>query len=128
MTKYEIFKKDRVLCFRLYGQLDVETAKAYYLAVKQLIGELNDGWASLVDLNDWGLHIPEITQKMASFHEWLSKSGHEVEVCITGGSNLKAMARKKLLDESATSLKVVYVDTEEEGWQWLYEHGFVNKI
>lgn len=126
VSNYKVFVKGHVLFFQMIGTMDLVAAKEYYLKVKTLLPELGDKWASLVDLRHWGLHTPKIVEQMVGFHHWVEKNGHKVEVCITGGSNLKVMARKKLLEQSHTSLNIVYVDTEEEGWTWLSDNGYVD--
>ena len=128
MSSYKVFVKDHVLFFQMVGTMDLVAAQEYYLKVKGMLPELGDKWASLVDLRHWGLHTPEITEQMVGFHRWVEKNGHQVEVCITGGSNLKVMVRKKLLEQSHTNLNIIYVDTEEEGWAWLAEQGYVDTV
>lgn len=125
LGEYKVDKQGRVLYFYMSGTMDAETAKNYYLAVKQFLPEFKSTWASLVDLNDWGLHIPEVKEQMAGFHKWIEKHGHEVEVCVIGKSKLKRMAREELLESSNSLLNVVYVETLDEGWQWLEEHGYL---
>ena len=125
MGDYKLIKKGNVLHFQLMGQMDIETGIKYANSIKPYLSELGSDWATMIDLNDWGLHIPEVSELMENFHGWLHRNGHRVEVCITGNSDLKIRVREKLLEVSNTDLKVIYVETKEEGWAWLSEHGYV---
>ncbi len=62
------------------GQMDIETGVKYANSIKPYLSELGSDWATMIDLNDWGLHIPEVSDLMEKFHElvtpqWASSRG-----------------------------------------------------
>ena len=122
--RFYFTKHDRVLITRAVGLLDLESILATTQEVIPLIKAMDGPWASLMDYTQWELYTEEMIEPLLKFQKWLLKNNHQVEVAVIGDSFLKKNAREKLLGMLEVQPEQVYVNTEEEAWDWLIKQGY----
>lgn len=122
--KFEISKHENVLVTRLSGHVDLETMIQATKQVAPLVKSMGGPWASLMDYTEWELYTEDTIGPLVKFQEWALAHGHKVEVAIVGNSYLKKHARETLLSHLTDKPKQVYVETEQEAWDWLLKNGY----
>lgn len=127
--RFELKVIDNTLFFYLEGAMDEGLIKAIFIKVLYLVeNELEEPWASVMDLTQWGLHTPEAEKDLIKFQHWAYKKGQRAEVCIMAGNSFKEGIRKKLYSQQSLDVEHVFVDTLEEGKNWLIENGYLKSI
>lgn len=122
--QFEMSVHENVLLGKVYGSLDAASMNAATKALVPLVKGINGSWASLMDYREWELYAEDMIPLLVDLQKWLLKNGHSVEVAIVGKSGLKKTARERLLQQLDAKPQQIYVETEEEGWQWLIEHNY----
>jgi len=122
--KFKLSKHQNVLLAHINGPTDVATIIGSTQDVMPAVTSMGNHWASLMDLRDWELYTDDMIPHLIRFQNWLLKNGHQVEVAIIGKSELKKSAREALLSRLDMRPEQVYVETEEQAWQWLLDHDY----
>ena len=123
-AQFDLGVHGRVLMVTVYGSVDLDSMQVAFAKIEALISQLKKPWATLVDLRQWDLYTEEMVEPLAQFQAWLIENGHELEVSISGGSELKKQARDRLWSHLTVAPDHVYVDTPEQGWNLLIEKGY----
>lgn len=122
--RFDMSAHENVLYARVYGSLDPASMHAATNMLVPLVKRMEGPWASLMDYREWELYTEEMIPMLLNLQTWLLKHNHKVEVAVVGKSGLKRNARERLLQALDEKPQQVYVETEEEGWEWLLEHGY----
>jgi len=117
---YDLDVKDRTLLLTIRGVVELELALRFMLQAKMMITQLpHNHWASLVDLQDWGLHPPEIVEFMKEFQQWAEDNGQLAEAAVVSDSVLKVLAREKLCEGVRKTVHQEYFVNKHEAEEWL---------
>ncbi|KZZ65272.1 hypothetical protein A3765_17640 [Oleiphilus sp. HI0130] len=122
--RFDMSVHERVLHAKVFGSLDPASMNAATNILVPLVQKMDGPWASLMDYREWELYTEEMIPLLLNLQTWLLKQNHKVEVAVVGKSGLKKNARERLLQELDEKPQQVYVETEEQGWKWLIEHGY----
>ena len=122
--QFKLHKYQNVLIAHVKGPTDVASLLASPKETVAAVLSMGACWASLMDLREWELHTEEMVVHLIRFQKWLLKNGHKAEVALIGSSELKKAAREALLNQLETRPEQIYVETEDQAWQWLIENGY----
>jgi hypothetical protein len=127
--RFELKVIDNTLFFHLEGAMDEGLIKAIFIKVLYLVeNELKEPWASIMDLTQWGLYTPEAEKDLIKFQHWAYKKGQRAEVCVVAGNSFKEGIRKKIYAQQNLDVEHIFVDTLEDGKDWLIENGYLKSI
>lgn len=125
--EFTFYKHQNVIAAKANGEFDIATLLNSTKDIADIVASMDGNFASLMDYRDWGLYTTESIEILVKLQKWLLKNGHKVEVGIIGSSTLKKQARETLLSNLDQKPDQIYVDTEEEGWDWLIQHGYCDQ-
>ncbi|MEI6895947.1 MAG: hypothetical protein V5786_00395 [Psychromonas sp.] len=114
--KMEIIKQTLIIeCFDAWN---IETVLRHCAEYKELVRKINDKpWASLVDLSQWELAIPEMWDEIKELNEWANINNQKFEAVICSLSLQKWLMKDSHV--ALTNVETRFFDNRVQAQDWL---------
>lgn len=124
--KYSIRLDNQVMVIHCYGCWNATTALQFIEEFKRTAQYIyQSSWAHIVFFDDWVLSTPDCEAPVNDMLKWAVRNKMTHSVRIYREDALKSYQLNRMMDERDNSHVIRHFYTEEEGFNWLAESGYL---